>query len=68
MTFKAGTVVKDTRRDLVGTYMDKADGKIWIRPIGGGLEWGADLVDVRTATPSECAGAQAALLSRKAPR
>ncbi|MFD7548664.1 hypothetical protein [Streptomyces sp. NPDC059816] len=37
-----GTLVRDTQRDTLGTFMGEVGGRWLLRPLGGGLEWEAE--------------------------
>lgn len=48
-----GELVLDERRQLVGVVMDVLDGRVYLRPPAGGMEWEADPESVRPAGSEE---------------
>lgn len=48
-----GELAKDSSSGRIGVVMDKAFGRVQIRPIGGGNEWNAMPADVVTPSARE---------------
>ncbi|MFI5863596.1 hypothetical protein [Streptomyces sp. NPDC051546] len=48
-----GSVMKDTKAGRVGAVAGAGDGKIQLRPLGGGMEWDADPNDLERPSPRE---------------
>ena len=58
---EVGSVVRDAAREEVGEVMEVQEGRIFLRPIGGGREWDALPEDVeQVSTPDEPAARSAA--------
>lgn len=49
----AGIMAYDLHRSRLGTVMAIEGARIWLRPIGGGLEWYVTADKVRPATAAE---------------
>ncbi|GAA1891233.1 hypothetical protein [Streptantibioticus ferralitis] len=50
---EAGAVVRDVKTDRVGVVIGMNDGRVSLRPAGGGAPWSARRVDVCPAGPME---------------
>lgn len=48
-----GIVMKDIARGEFGEFQALEDGQLYLRPVGGGIEWDASPSDVRQATYAE---------------
>ncbi|MCY0933593.1 hypothetical protein [Streptomyces sp. H34-S4] len=48
-----GSVMKDTKAGRAGTVAGASDGKIQLRPLGGGMEWDVDPKDVERVSPRD---------------
>ncbi len=44
-----GSLVRDRRRDRVGVVMARYAGEIYLRPLGGGIEWTARAEELQPA-------------------
>jgi hypothetical protein len=53
MPINKGELVLDESSGRVGVVMDVLDGRVYLRPPGGGTEWEADPRNVRAAGPEE---------------
>ncbi|MFI6529368.1 hypothetical protein [Streptomyces uncialis] len=60
-----GGLVIDTARERMGQVMDTVDGRIHLRPLGGGREWTVDPGHVRPATEAEVPAAKVALVNAR---
>ena len=62
-----GSLVYDRDQECVGVVMDAHGQSVYLRPVGGGVEWVADRARVRPATGAEVAAAGAGKLRPPAP-
>lgn len=66
-----GAVLYDAEHDRAGIFMDTAsNGRHWMRPVGGGIEWPADNtrtypIDLADAIRARTAEAEAAATAEK---
>jgi hypothetical protein len=63
---RVGTLMRDTKRDRVGVVMGELAGLIYLRPVGGGIEWDACASDLERADGHAQAEARAQLRARLA--
>lgn len=63
---ETGSVMRDVKADLVGVVAGAADGKIQLRPLGGGREWDVDPPDIRPLSPREELKARLAVENERA--
>jgi hypothetical protein len=62
-----GALVRDLKRDRVGVVMGELAGLVYLRPVGGGLEWNARWADLERLEPTaEDAQGRARLRARLA--
>ena len=55
----------DTARECVGVVMARQDGEVFLRPVGGGVEWSAAPAQLRPATVAEELSAKNAAVNRR---
>lgn len=48
-----GSVMRDAKADLIGVVAGTADGRVQLRPLGGGREWDVDPPDVEPVSPRD---------------
>jgi hypothetical protein len=58
-------IVEDTATQKIGRIMAFVGGYVQLRPIGGGLEWDANLKDLRTLTAKEALSAGVAIANAR---
>ena len=51
IAWPVGSLAHDKRLDLVGVVMDLLFGSVYLRPVGGGLEWEAMPQDLEPLAP-----------------
>jgi hypothetical protein len=61
---KPGTLAYDTERGCVGVLMDHQAGVLFLRPIGGGVEWSVPREQARAASRTEIEAAKSGLLNK----
>jgi hypothetical protein len=44
-----GSLMRDTRKDRVGVVMGEIAGLVYLRPVGGGVEWDSRWADLEPA-------------------
>jgi hypothetical protein len=62
---RIGSVAYDKAYDRVGVVMALVDGEVFLRPVGGGCEWTAQLDQLRPATRAEELSAKNAAVNRR---
>lgn len=63
-----GTVVFDARRESVGVVQARepgGKGVVWLRPVGGGVEWTARPADLSPVTREQEVSAKVAAANRR---
>ena len=62
-----GALVRDHKKDRVGVVMGELAGLVYLRPVGGGVEWNARWADLEQLEPAaEDASGHARLRARVA--
>ena len=62
-----GALVRDLKKDRVGVLMGELAGLVYLRPVGGGVEWNARWADLEQLEPAaEDAAGHARLRARVA--
>jgi hypothetical protein len=59
-----GSIAYDMASDRVGVVMARSEGRVFLRPVGGGREWTTDPGQVRPATVSEQLSARVGEMNR----